>query len=74
MRKLVVWYDKKHDRYYYKIIHDVFERYYEGFVNQYGHKVIIYIDIYKELIHKEPLRKKVLSRFIRFLQNIYKNI
>ena len=74
MKQLVVWYNPKKDIYYYRVINDWFGRYYEGFINQYGHKVVCYIDIYDELIHKDPFIKKVLSKFIRFLQNIYRKL
>lgn len=74
MKYLVVWYNPKKDFYYYRIIHDVFGRYHVGYINQYGHKVIVYIDVYEELIRKDSFIKRVLSRFIRFLQKIYRKL
>lgn len=74
MKSIIVWYNPKKNVYFYKIIYNFWDRYYEGYVNQYGHICILIIDIYKDLIYKEPLRKMVLKKFISFLQKIYKNL
>lgn len=74
MKSVIVWYRPKENKYQYKVVYNLFDRYYEGFVNQYGHIVVLVIDIYKDLIYKEPLRKKVLSRIIGFLQKIYRKL
>ena len=58
MIKIIVWYNPKKDSYKWKKVCDVFDRYYVGFTNQYGHIVVVVIDLYKELIYKMPLRKK----------------
>lgn len=67
-KKIIVWFNPRTKRYFYKQIHDIFERYYVGYVNQYNHEVILVIDIYKDLIKKTPLKTKVIRRIIRFLQ------
>lgn len=72
MKKIVVWYNPNKQIYYYRYIHDIFNRYFEGYVNQYSHKVIMTIDLYKEIIYRPKLKNKVLSRLIRFLQRLNK--
>lgn len=74
MKSLIVWFNPNKNEYYYKVIYNLFGKYEVGYINQYNHIVILVIDIYKELIYKMPLRKKVLSRCICFLQNIYRRI
>lgn len=70
MRKIVIWYNQNRGVYYYRYVFDSFKRYYPGYVNQYSHVVIMVIDVYKELIYKPSLKKRVLSRLIYFLQKI----
>ena len=74
MKSLVVWFNPNKNKYYYKVVYNFNNRFYVGFQNQYKHIVILVIDIYKELVYKEPLLKMVLSRVIGFLQKIYKRI
>ena len=54
-------------------IYDV-DKYYVGYTNQYDHKVIVVIDLFRDVIYKVPLRKKVLRKLISFLHKIEKNI
>lgn len=67
-KKIVVWFNPNTNTYYYKHIYDTFNRYHVGYVNQYSHKVIIVIDIYKDLFDKPSIKVKVIKRLIRFLQ------
>lgn len=69
-KKIVVWFNPNKKSYYYKIVHDYFNRYEVGYENQYSHKIILVIDIYKDLVHKTPLKTKVIKRLIRFLQKL----
>ena len=74
MKSLVIWRNPKTNKYYYRYISNIVPRYEVGDRNSYGHVVILVIDVYKELLYKKPLKKKVLSLFIGFLQNIYKRL
>ena len=68
---ITVWYNPKKDDYYYKLLSSSF---FEdvGYVNQYKHKLILKIDVYKDLIKYKntPLYLKILKKVIRFLQNL----
>lgn len=70
MKKIIIWYNPNKHIYYYKISYDFFDKFKVGFKNQYNHSVILVIDIYKEILYREPLKNKVINRLIRFLQNI----
>lgn len=72
MKSLIVWYNPNKKEFYYKVICNIVTNYEEGFVNQYGHIVVLVIDIYKDLIYKEPLRNKVIRKFISFLHKLEK--
>lgn len=74
MKFIVVWYNPKKNNYYYKVVNNFFDKYYIGYSNQYGHKIVLIIDIYKQIIYKQPLLKKVLRRVISFLHKIYKRM
>lgn len=74
MKTLVIWFNPNKNKYYYRCISNIVPNYEVGDRNSYGHVVIMVIDIYKELIYKQPLSKKVLSRLIGFLHKIEKKI
>ncbi len=74
MKLIVVWFNPNKKIYYYRIIKGFYKRYYVGYKNQYNHEVILVIPLKYEMFYKRPLRKKVLMRFISFLQNIEKKI
>lgn len=69
-KKIVVWYNRNSQTYYYKVIHDIVDKYIVGYTNQYNHEVILVIDIYKDLIEKTSLKCMVINRLIRFLQRL----
>ena len=74
MKAIVIWYNPNKDTYYWKLVYNLFDKYYVGYTNQYNHKVIIVIDLFKDVIKRVPLRKKVLRKLIFFLHRIEKNI
>lgn len=74
MKCIVVWYNPHKDIYYWKYVYNLFDKYYVGYTNQYDHKVIVVIDLFRDIIYKVPLRKKVLRKIISFLHKIEKNI
>lgn len=65
--KIVVWHNQKNDSYYYKIVRGIIQRYYVGFKNQYGHKIVLIIEC-DFMIKKEKLKKKLIKRIISFLE------
>lgn len=73
MKSLIIWFNPKKKIYYYRVIYNFVSNYYEGYVNQYGHIVILVIHIYKDLIYKEPLRNKVIKKMISFLHKFLKS-
>lgn len=72
MKSLIIWFNPRKKIYYYRVINNFISNYYEGYINQYGHIVVLVIDIYKDLIYKEPLRNKVIRKFISFLHKLEK--
>ena len=75
MKSIVVWFNPNKNVYYYKLVCNLFDHYFIGFKNQYGHIVILVIDLYKDnILYKESISKKVLKKLISFLQNIYKKL
>ena len=73
MRKIAIWYNPNTRVYFYKVYYDFFNKYYLHKKNQYGHEIILVIDL-DQIINKPSMLKKVLSRFIRFLQKINKRL
>lgn len=69
-KKIIVWYNRNSQIYYYKVIHDIVDKYNVGYTNQYNHEVILVIDIYKDLIEKTSFKNKVINLLIRFLQRL----
>lgn len=75
MKKIIVW-RKPNGSYYFRTITSLWNEREVGDTNQYGHEVILIIDI-DYLTYSKPyssLRKRVLMRLISFLQNINKKI
>lgn len=68
--KIIVWLKPNSHTYYYKIVRGFYADYYVGYKNSYNHEVILIIDVYRDLVHKEKLLKKVLKKLISFLQKI----
>lgn len=73
MRKIAIWYNPNTRVYSYKLYYDCFNKYYLHKTNQFGHEIILIIDL-DQLINKPSILKRVLSRFIRFLQKINKRL
>ena len=71
---IVVWFNPNKVEYYYKLVKGYYRHYEVGMNNRYGHTVILVIKLRYETFHKMPLRRKVLTKFISFLQNIEKRI
>ena len=74
MFTLVIWYNPNKKEYYYKILKHFTKRYKQGFINQYGHEVILVIDLHYNLFYKKPFIKRVITKIISFLQYIDKKL
>lgn len=70
---LVVW-KRPNDTYYYRCVSGFYCKYEVGYENQYGHVIILVIDMAREFVYKEPILKKVLRKSISFLQRLDKNL
>lgn len=66
--KIVVWFNRNSKEYYYKK-YKVFCDYKIGYLNGYNHEVILVIDL-SDLFYKMPLKRRLIKRLIRFLENI----
>lgn len=42
---IVVWFDEKCNRYYYKIVRQTYQSYQVGFINQYNHRIVLIIPL-----------------------------
>ena len=67
-RKIIIWYNPNKEKYYYKLVWGFYARYRIGYKNQYNHVVILIIDRVDIKIAKEPLKTRVLTRIINYLQ------
>lgn len=67
MKKIVVYYNAKTNSHYYRYVYDFFDKFSPGYKNQYGHVVVLTIDLFN-LIHKVPLRKKLIRKLISLLK------
>lgn len=74
MKKLIIWYNPNKNIYYWKYVYNLFNKYYVGYTNQYNHKILLIIDIYKDIYYKVPFRKKVIRKLISFLHRLEKKL
>ena len=66
---IVIW--QTPTKLYYKIVRGTYKKYYVGYYNQYDHKVIFVIDLYKEcsnIFYKK--RFSFRDIFIRYLKDL----
>lgn len=70
---IVVWFNPNKNEYYYKIVKGYYRKYNINDKNRYGHVIILTIPLYK-LFYKVPIRRKVITKVISFLQYIEKRI
>ena len=72
--KIIVWFNPNSHTYYYRLVRGYYAKYEIGYKNSYDHEVILIIDIYRDLVHKEKITVRVLKKLISFLQNILKKL
>lgn len=78
MKYITVYHNINYDTYYYKIINTC--NYEVGYVNKFNHRLVLIFDInyicetcyYRKRLYSK--KKKVLRKFISFLQNIEKKL
>lgn len=70
---LVVW-KKKDNNYYYKSVKGFYCNYEVGYINQYGHEIVLIINDFGYLPYKSSFPKKFLKKTIRFLKGIERSI
>lgn len=75
-KRLFVWHKLNDDSYYYKVNSGLYKDWEIGDINQYDHQLVLIIEneILEPIIISNyvPLRKKVLTKLISFLQKINK--
>ncbi len=69
---IVIWLNLNTNEYYHKTYKSYFSHEI-GYINQYNHK-IVYIVTYKEILVRHKSLKRLLRRFISFLENILKKL
>ena len=73
---VIIWLNLNNGQYYHKFYKSLFfttTKYKKGYINQYNHEIIDIIDI-KEIYQKHKLLKRLLRKFISFLENILKKL
>lgn len=70
MRKIIVYYNPNRDCYYFRTVRCYYRNYEVGEKNQYGHEVILIIDIDVLTSSSMSLKEKLITRFILFLERI----
>lgn len=68
MKKIVIWYNPNKRIYYYKLVWGFYANYYVGYRNQFNHEVVLIIDRVDIKIKKDPLKTRVLTGIINYLQ------
>lgn len=70
---LVVWLNKNNRKYYYKISKQTYVSYQVGYINQYGHEVVLIVPI-NEFIKDEQshinYKNILINKCICFLENM----
>lgn len=70
-RYLIVWHNLNNDSYYYRFIDIISNKYEVDYINQYNHKIILMIDMFR-LLERKSLKEKVITKLISFLQKFNK--
>ena len=69
---IVIWLNMNSGEYYHKVYKSYFH-YDVGYINQFNHKVIDIVT-YNEIIDRHKSLKRLLRKFISFLENILKSL
>lgn len=63
---LLIYHNPKNNSYYYRKKLNLYTEYEIGYVNGYGHEIVLIIDLGPT--EKIPFRRKIINRLIAFLQ------
>lgn len=69
---IVIWLNLNTNEYYHKIYKSYFSHNL-GYINQYNHQVIDIVT-YEEILRKHKFLKRLLRKYISFLEKILKNL
>ena len=70
---IVIW--QTPTRMYYKVVRGTYKQYYVGYENQYSHKVLLVIDLYKDLnIYAYKKRFSFRSLLANYLKHLLKKL
>lgn len=68
--KLFIWYNLNNDTYYHKINYGSYRKWKVGDINSYNHQLIYIVnDVYSSNVRPPSLKKRLIKRLIRFLEN-----
>lgn len=68
--KLVIWHNLNNDTYYHKINSCSYRKWKVGDINSYNHQVFYVVDnVFTSKIRTVSLKKRLIKRLIRFLEN-----
>lgn len=73
---IIIWLNLNNGQYYHKFYKSLFfptTKYQLGYINQYNHKIIDIVDIH-EIYQRHKSLKRLLRKFISFLENILKRL
>lgn len=78
MKKIIIWYNPNKKTYYYRFVYGLYYDYKPGLKNSYNHEVILVINLSTICdscyYSTHSFLKRVLKKFISFLQYILKKI
>lgn len=65
-RFLIIW-KREDNSYYYKIVVGTYQHYFVGFINSYGHVIVLIIPI-QFVISRPSFKKRLYKRIISYLE------
>lgn len=66
--KIIIWKNHNNNKFYYKVVRGWYADYEIGYFNKYNHEVVFIIEnVYFEK-NKIPLKKRLLRKYISFLE------
>lgn len=71
MKRLFIWHNLNNDTYYHKFNWGSYKNWKLGDINAYNHQLFYVVDddIFSTNIRKPSLKKRLIKRLIRFLEN-----
>ena len=69
LNRIIIW-KKQDNSYYYRIVKGHYSNYEIGYVNSYGHQIVLIIDNLEYRVRKKPLKNRVKKKIINFIEKI----